>query len=57
MGTLQTINPFAVDRLNNTEFTNYLTRFRTLIPRKNEDDRPVIESADLTGPAALGYRQ
>lgn len=55
MATLQTIHSFAVDRLNNTEFTNYLTRFRTLIPQKEEDDRPVIESLDLTGPSALGY--
>lgn len=54
MGTLQTIHSFAVDRLNNSEITNYFTRFQTLIPQK-EDDRPVINSIDLTGPAALGY--
>lgn len=56
MQTHQKIKDFAVSQLNNTEYANHMTRFQGFIPAKSgEDDRPVIESNDLTGPLALGF--
>lgn len=50
------INEFAVSQLNNTEYANHMTRFQGLIPVSGgDDDRPVIESINLTGPLALGF--
>ena len=56
METHSKIKEFAVSQLNNTEYANHMTRFQGLIPASGgEDDRPVIESNDLTGPLALGF--
>ncbi|WP_455639625.1 DUF6261 family protein [Parabacteroides sp.] len=56
METHQKIKGFAVSQLNNTEYANHMTRFQGLIPvEDDDDDRPVIESNDLTGPLALGF--
>lgn len=54
MGTLVRIVDLSLERLNNAEYANHMTRFVALIPTKQED-RPEIESVDLTGPAALGF--
>ena len=54
METLARIIDLSLERLNNAEYANHMTRFLALIPVKQED-RPEIESVDLTGPAALGF--
>ena len=57
MGTLIKIQEYFLGNLNNSEYANFLSRFRALFRKEEsgEDDRPVIESADsLVISSALG---
>lgn len=58
MGTLTKIQDYFLGNLNNSEYANFLNRFRALFQKEEngEDDRPVIESADsLVSSDALGF--
>ena len=55
MGTITKIQSFFLGNLNNSEYANHMNRFYALIPKKEEEDRPVIESIDdPVGPASVG---
>lgn len=60
MGTLAKIQEYFFGNLNNSEYANYMARFRGLFRKveDDDDDRPVIESADeLIGSDALGISE
>ena len=58
MGTLVKIKDLSMERLNNAEYTNFLTRFRAFFVKDESGgaDRPEIESINLLiGSDALGF--
>lgn len=60
MGTLIKIQQYFLGNLNNSEYANFLSRFRALFRKEEsgDDDRPVIESDDpLVGSDELGISQ
>ena len=56
MGTITKIQPLSVERLNNSEYANYMNRFLALIPQDggDDDDRPVIESLSSGDSSSIG---
>lgn len=54
MGTITKIKPIGLTKLNNAEYENLMSRFRTLIPTTEENDRPDILSVlSVTTPLGI----
>lgn len=58
MGSYVKIKSIGLEKLNNSEYTNYMGRFRALVPPlAEEEDRPVIESYSLTSSLGITREQ